>query len=481
MGRVGVKNPKNTRTIGKTAVEIRTDTRNYIHNERDTILQKWRALEETCKSEDRQRLISNDEIHKAKVHYTPLSILKFIGTLRKAVKLKIMYQGGTTYSIIRELFIYWDKDKSNEISASELKMCMDSLGVKMTEKDREEIISYYDSGKGSMEMNYLKLMKDITRGEPSVVEFREKELPDCSTDFRFEEIEDSYQEKPPIVEQYVFALHQHVYKEISAPGALGTPVEHGKKVYSMYFGVGMTPMQLVNISRKNMGLIVSLEHAKQVVDFYDRKKTGKMDYTQLVQDACQSMMTMISYIEPTDTSRLKEKQLIKENPFIPRPFVAPQSKKLEQVKRHLKMALNAKISEIGGTTKSILVDHFKLYDQHNDGKIHSYLHLQAIAKNIGATLSRDDALSLMNCYDRDHTGSMVYTLFIKDLTFEDRHFLDNQTDVLNFSTTATSRTPSNVSRIVENFRTVVEAYARKSAGIFIKYFVSFYIIIFIIK
>jgi Ca2+-binding EF-hand superfamily protein len=469
MGRGGVKNPKYQRIIGKTAAEIRTDTRDYIKNERDTILQRWRALEESCKSEDRQRIISNDENHKSKVHYTPLSILKFIGTLRKAVKLKVMYQGGTTYSIIRELFLYWDKDKSNEISAQELKMCMDSLGVKMTAQDREEIIAYYDSGKGTKEMNYLKLMKDITRGEPSVVEFIEKELPDAVAECRFEEIEDSHQEKPPIVEQYVFALHQHVYKEISAPGALGTPVEHGKKVYSMYFGIGMTPMQLIHISRKNMGLMVKLEHAKQIVSFYDRKNTGKMDYTQLVLDACQSMMTMISYIEPTDSSRLEEKKLLKSNPYIPRPFVAPQNKKLEQVKRHLKMSLNAKMSEIGGTTKSILVDHFKLYDQHNDGKIHSYLHLQAIAKNIGATLTKDDSLSLMNCYDRDHTGSMLYTLFIKDLTHEDRHFLHNAQDVLNFSSTATSRTPQSVSKIVENFRSVAEAYARKSAGKYIKY------------
>ena len=38
-----------------TAQEVRVDIRNYIQNDRDTILRKWMALEEAVKSEDYRR------------------------------------------------------------------------------------------------------------------------------------------------------------------------------------------------------------------------------------------------------------------------------------------------------------------------------------------------------------------------------------------------------------------------------------------
>ena len=52
------------------------------------------------------------------------------------------YKGGTPFSIIRELFIYWDADKSGEMSACELLDCMNSLGVIITVEECEEVSDY---------------------------------------------------------------------------------------------------------------------------------------------------------------------------------------------------------------------------------------------------------------------------------------------------------------------------------------------------
>ena len=39
--------------IKKTALEIRNEVKNYITNERDTLLLKWRCLQQTVELEDK--------------------------------------------------------------------------------------------------------------------------------------------------------------------------------------------------------------------------------------------------------------------------------------------------------------------------------------------------------------------------------------------------------------------------------------------
>eukprot|EP00428_Durinskia_dybowskii_P081518 CAMPEP_0170429386 /NCGR_PEP_ID=MMETSP0117_2-20130122/40282_1 /TAXON_ID=400756 /ORGANISM="Durinskia baltica, Strain CSIRO CS-38" /LENGTH=66 /DNA_ID=CAMNT_0010688755 /DNA_START=7 /DNA_END=204 /DNA_ORIENTATION=+ len=64
------------------------------------------------------------------------------------------YKGGTPYSIIRSLFLYWDADKSGRISADELIQCMHSLGAKVSYEECEEIVKYYAGQDLSGEMDY---------------------------------------------------------------------------------------------------------------------------------------------------------------------------------------------------------------------------------------------------------------------------------------------------------------------------------------
>ena len=78
-------------------------------------------------------------------------------------------KGGTSHSVVRAMFLYWDRDKSGELGKEELKLCMQSLGVKIADPDIEEIIRYYDSQKGKNEMAYNKLLADIQYDEPTLL------------------------------------------------------------------------------------------------------------------------------------------------------------------------------------------------------------------------------------------------------------------------------------------------------------------------
>ena len=119
-------------TSEKSKLEVRADIISYIRNERDTVLKKWMALEENVASEDRLR----DKFFKERIErdtvILPLTIQKIIGSLKKSVRIEMRNKGGTALSIIRNMFIYWDADKSGEISSKELHAAMTSLGVIMT-------------------------------------------------------------------------------------------------------------------------------------------------------------------------------------------------------------------------------------------------------------------------------------------------------------------------------------------------------------
>ena len=156
---------------------------------------KWKALGEQLHSEDnsrtrfvRKRIVQDIEV-------LPVIIRKFIGSLRKAVKRMMRVKGGTPYSIIRSLFMYWDADKKGRLSRSDLERCMSSLGIKATDDDRNVIIAHYKSPVEG-EMSYADLLADLARGEPTLIEFDAGEDKDG---LRFVEVADSYAKMPPTV------------------------------------------------------------------------------------------------------------------------------------------------------------------------------------------------------------------------------------------------------------------------------------------
>ena len=129
----------------KSGKEVRAEVRRYIHEERDTVLMKWLTLGETVKSVDRTR--DQFELKRQRrVTSLPINIQKFINTLKRTVRRVIKKKGGTPYSIVRNLFMYWGAGGSNPagtLDVEQLKKCMLSLNVEMTQKELEEVVLYY--------------------------------------------------------------------------------------------------------------------------------------------------------------------------------------------------------------------------------------------------------------------------------------------------------------------------------------------------
>ena len=86
--------------------------------------------------------------------------------LRYAVEARILSQGGTVQSILREAFLFWDSDASGELNVREFMGAMNRVGMDMSEMHARQIVRYYDRkgnrGRfGDGEIHYMDLVDEL--------------------------------------------------------------------------------------------------------------------------------------------------------------------------------------------------------------------------------------------------------------------------------------------------------------------------------
>ena len=148
----------------------REEIRNYIVNERDTIVKKWKCLGESIQAEDRRRENFFKKKTLADTRVLPDTIERFLRTLKKSLGKTMREKGGTPYSIVRSMFLYWDSAKLGSLSAADLHRCLGSLGVNLEENQIKEIVAFYDDGNKQGLMGYNRLLQDLLVGEPTMIQ-----------------------------------------------------------------------------------------------------------------------------------------------------------------------------------------------------------------------------------------------------------------------------------------------------------------------
>eukprot|EP01038_Epipyxis_sp_PR26KG_P009460 gene9460-12745_t len=457
---------RSVNSFASSAKDSRAEIRDYIRNERDTVLRKWMALKETVKNEDYCRENFYQKRLKADARTLPVNIQKFIGSCKKAVRKQMRNVGGTPFSIIRSLFLYWDADKSGEMSAEELINCMKSLQVKISMEQCEEIVAFYDSGKGTKEMNYYELLQDIQRGEPTVIEFvnqKEEEEKDNSV-LRFEEIDDTYKKKQPIVQRFIEAVQSYVAAQLRNKG--GTPYQHVRYLFQFYdydYSDGLDVNEIQLACQRRMNLSITKEQAEQIVAFYDRKHKGEINPELFCADVCEGVQPMLSFKELTPRGIAAAKKKLAANPFIPKRFQAPPNKILEKFKDDVRKALVSKVKAEGGTFSSWIKEAFVKWDPGFTRKISDWKALQGAAQRLGVTINEEEAATLMKCYDRFNKHEMHYMFLAQEITNEDFHFLQDTNH--DFSKTATTRTPAIVTTILSKIKSAIDSFVKKSKNV----------------
>lgn len=449
----------------KSGVEVRSDIRNYIRNERDTILRKWQCLQESLNSEERRKeeFLARQEVIRTRS--IPAVVQKFIRTLKRAIRSTITVKGGTPYSVVRAMFLYWDKDKSGELGPDELQLCMNSLGVNIADNDVAAIIRYYDSKKGNGEMAYDKLLADIQHDEPSLVQDVPIEKDSGRDEDRFETQADKFTVMPPLVKQFIEAVRSVLHKKMVVEG--GTELSHLRHSFLMFdrdYSNALDVEELSMAMHRNLGLQISDEQAAAVVAFYDRKEEGQMSYQLLLEDVMRGQPLMLQHAELTSRTLTKTKANLKTNPFIPKPFSPASNKTVEDFKIKIRRVLDHNIRYKGGSVRSWLRKAFISWDVTCSGQISRWEDLQGAVRNLGLNISQAEAVVIMRTYDRHSNGNMDYNLLADDILKSDPNFMSDSTSALDLKSTATGRTPSDISILIRKFRRAAEVYSRKSDG-----------------
>lgn len=469
-----------------TAKETREAVRDYIRNDRDTILIRWMCLDESVRSEDRYREQFLSRREKSDLKALPVNIRKFIGTLKRAVRKTIRTKGGTPFSIIRALFTYWGTGEGGggdgTLTTKGLKDCMNSLGVKMSDEERAEVVLYYDAGKGSVPpmMSYDELLADITRGEPTVIQMTEDSYFDGDDiDMRYEEVSDQWAVKPKIVLEFIEATRNYVMQAMRVEG--GTPYYHVRYLFQFFdydLSNGLNASELRTAAKKKMKLEMTTTQAEQIVKFYDRLGEGQMRYEHFLKDVAEGELSrpLLAFKELTQEDVRQAKASLDKNVFMPKPWKAANNRVLEEVKLSLKQALSKKIGVQGGRFESWIREAFREFDKALSNRVSSIEWIRDIVHKLGVAISATEALTLRNSYDKFGTGEMHYMDFVKDMDLEDPHFLAqasggsssgaggggaNHTEKEH----ATSRTPPHVALVVSRFRRAVEIFAKKSGNV----------------
>jgi Ca2+-binding EF-hand superfamily protein len=466
----------------KTALEKRAEVKDYIRNERDTILMKWRCLEENVATMDRQSETFKARMERQSSKRIPLNIQKFINTLKRKVRKTIQAKGGTPFSIVRALFLYWGTSGSasnamGTLTTEQLSKCMQSLGVRMTNNELEEVVAYYSAnsfGKktGPNEMSYDELLNDINAAEPTIIEFSGPKYFEAeeAEGLRFKEHGDDFAVMPKLVKQFIEVSQNWIMTQMRAEG--GTPHQHVRELFNHFDysqSHGLKPNELQLAATKKMKLSLTQEQAAEIVKFYDRRHEGHMPYEQYLKDVTKGTKPILAFNEITAQERQKAIKSLQKNPLVPRPFHPKPNKILEEVKVSLKKSIAQLIDLQGGALASWLHDSFATYDKAYSHTLHDWRDVQGAFRKVMLNVSKEEALCVMRSYDVDGDGKFHFELFIKDLEAEESHFLkpseQPKAGAIASANSGSARTPADIAKIIQRFRSAVLTFVRKSNNV----------------
>lgn len=342
----------------KREAKIR-EIRDYITNERDTIVRRWACLQERIHLEDVRRDEARNRETRLLTRVLPITVQKFIRTLKKSVRKTMRNVGGTPYSIVRDMFLYWDARKIGMLNSFDLSNVLKALGVILPESDILSIVSFYDSGEGKNEMKYGDLLKDLVQGEPHILEMLpEDQETEEEKKMRFKTLDDKYAKKSKLVEQFLEAVKEKILRKMGTEG--GNPFHHVRYSFlnfDWHSSDTLDPKVLCSCMTKNLNLQMSKEQATEIIDYYERR--GHMNYRLLTKDISEGLEQFLTFTESTPRTVVKRNQSLARNPFTPVQFRAPPNKILEKFKRKVKLNLRDKVSMKGGTPQSWVRESFR--------------------------------------------------------------------------------------------------------------------------
>ena len=260
-------------------------------------------------------------------------------------------------------------------------------------------------------------------------------------------------------------MREYIQKLLRDEG--GTPEQHIRFLFNFYdfdYSGGLYPEELIIACKRSIKLKVNDAQAKQIVEYYDRKRVGQMHYESFVADICSNVKPVLHFTELTPRGIAAAKESLSKNPFIPKPFKATPNRVLERFKRDCRKSLVSKINKLGGNIASWVRDAFIFFDPGYTRKISSVENMLGVAKRLGVTLTALEGKALIKCYDRFNTNELHYDFLAEDLTNEAPNILQYD-EISEEKPTPTQRTPPMVQKTLKKIKNACDSLSRQSKGI----------------
>jgi Ca2+-binding EF-hand superfamily protein len=452
-------------TSKEAAMETRKDVITYIRNERDTAQVKWMQLTENMNTEDRKR----DEFIAGRLKAThrtlPIQVKKLIGNLKRAVHKTMASVGGTPFSILRQLFIYWDRNNNGSLSFTDFSSALKSLQIEIPRQDLQDIFAFYAHSSGTNgRMGYHELLSDIQLGEPTILDFLGDRVNSMDThELRFEEAGDKFAERPKKVTLFIEAIRNHIMEKMRVEG--GTLEYHVRKMFQSFdfnYSSALDPDELLAAGTGLFHLKMTKEDAQMIVRYFDRRKTGEMCANLFVEAVCEGQTSLLSFTETTKEMRATEKKKIKENPFVKTEFRPTPNKLFQRVKEKIRSTLDVRLNRKGGSYSSWVTEAFSFWDPKGTGIFSHWQHLQGAILRLGVHITQDEAAAVLACFDEHKNGQVRYKNII-------RNILEDETNLIVPShpkneNALSNRAPKAVDLFTRKIKTAIDIFVKKSKG-----------------
>lgn len=452
------------RLASPETMAVRHSLRSHIRQDNDSIIKQWSRLREAIRIEDRTRDRFEKE-SELNARVQPPAVKRLISTLKSSVHRTMRDQGGTPFSIIRSMFLYWDREKSGKTNERVLTDCLRSLGVRISCEDIRTVLEHYSQGaahSGGLEMNYVDLLRDVNRGEPTLTTFVDPSIEAKEESGRFALKEDEYKNRPQAVTDFIEAVHLAATLKMRKEG--GTIFSHVRKAFLMAdfdYTNALNEKEFTYAMRKGFGLNVPEDAARTIIKYYDRRGAGECDYPLLLKDITSSSPHMLDFVEESPRTVAKTLDRNKSNPFLPKPFVPKPKKAFEALMIKLLAALSARIVRRGGSVRSWLQEAFTSWDPMLTGRIRDWRSLQGALKAVGLLITQGEAECIIDCFARGGAAEFHYADLIDNVASQDASFLHPE-KLEPYS--ATSRAPPDIERCIEVFRRKLLRYSNATHG-----------------
>ena len=227
--------------------------------------------------------------------------------LRCAVEQRILSNGGTVQSILREAFLFWDSDASGELNVREFVGAMNRVGMEIGRDHANQIVRYYDRkgnrGRfGDGEIHYMDLVDEIAKSVPHFISHPvppERQRGVAPGEVAADDLGavSAFAANDVVLPAEIRALVDRVARGCVAvvpktksrkPGAAPIPPRdylHGALLRIDKAGSGAAKVADLQRLARELRVALSDREAQELVTWYDVNGSNTLPYAALVEDA----------------------------------------------------------------------------------------------------------------------------------------------------------------------------------------------------